>query len=479
MITQRASLLGFVGFCFYLIAIVNSLPTFYYVLTWLSVGLLVSTFGIALLSLVGLECRWQITRARASELAGGDSTDSSALVKLYLANGGSLNKTGVGVEFRLRSLATGAIFTQRFLIEALPSGTSLESSLALCGLGRGRYKIEEVRLMGSDVLGLFRIQRRLQPPADEVSEEIIVGPAAIPPPQGFLWRHIFAGHQTGDIEARHRLGQGEELRGTRAYVPGDDLRQVHWKTTARAGELVVKEFHHRGHSRAIVAWDGPLGTDWADGEATEWGLRLGVSLCRALAENGAPCAFARLDDRPTLVEPQGSRTAFLPALVDAMADARAERETSLMDCIGVLRGGADEIFLITASLSHEVPEFSALWVGRGARVTVAIVDGASLGAASRDRRFRPRYLRRGRIPVQTVPVRSGADGEKVRSLPVTPEAYAAQLSAVRKTGAHAVLIQPGEAGAEEFTLPLRQGLVNLFQRNGIPKVLTSVGLRAS
>ena len=479
MITQRASLLGFVGFCFYLIAIVNSLPTFYYVLTWLSVGLLVSSFGIALLSLVGLECRWQITRARASELAAEEATDCSPLVKIYLANGGSFNKTGVGVEFRLRSLATDAILPQRFLIEALPSGTSLESSLALCGLGRGRYRIEEVRLMGSDVLGLFRIQRRLQPPVDEPTDEIVVGPAAIPPPQGFLWRHIFAGHQTGDIEARHRLGQGEELRGTRAYVPGDDLRQVHWKTTARAGELVVKEFHHRGHSRAIVAWDGPLGTDWAEGETTEWGLRLSVSLCRALAENGAPCAFARLDDRPVLVEPQGSRTAYLPALVDAMADARAQRETPLMDCAGILRGGADEIFLITASLSPEVPEFAALWVGRGARVNVAIVDGASLGAASRDRRFRARRLRSGRIPAQVVRLRAGAGQENAVNFPVTPEAYLTQLAAVRKTGAHAVLILPGDAGAEEFALPLRQGLINLFQRNGPPKKLTAVGLPVS
>ncbi|MBV9468948.1 MAG: hypothetical protein JOZ57_06845, partial [Abitibacteriaceae bacterium] len=59
-------LVGIVGFCLYLIAFVNVLPTFY-VLTWLSVGILVSSLGIALLSLVGLSCEWHISETRTAE----------------------------------------------------------------------------------------------------------------------------------------------------------------------------------------------------------------------------------------------------------------------------------------------------------------------------------------------------------------------------------------------------------------------------
>lgn len=42
-----------------------------------------------------------------------------------------------------------------------------------------------------------------------------------------------------------RRGGNDELYGLKGYQPGDDLRRVHWRSSARAGELLVREFEHQ------------------------------------------------------------------------------------------------------------------------------------------------------------------------------------------------------------------------------------------
>ncbi len=43
-----------------------------------------------------------------------------------------------------------------------------------------------------------------------------------------------------------RAGYGTEVFGVRPYQPGDPLRRIHWRTTARRGELIVREFEPPG-----------------------------------------------------------------------------------------------------------------------------------------------------------------------------------------------------------------------------------------
>jgi len=43
-----------------------------------------------------------------------------------------------------------------------------------------------------------------------------------------------------------RAGHGTEVFGVRDYQPGDPLRRIHWRTTARRGELIVREFEPPG-----------------------------------------------------------------------------------------------------------------------------------------------------------------------------------------------------------------------------------------
>jgi len=87
---------------------------------------------------------------------------------------------------------------------------------------------------------------------------------------------------------------GDVVRGVRDYVPGDPVRRVHWPSSARRGDLVVKEVEEPGAPRLVVALD--LGGGGAAGEAAAaraaWyayeGLRRGYEVVLATAETTGP-----------------------------------------------------------------------------------------------------------------------------------------------------------------------------------------------
>lgn len=444
MLTQRATLLGFVGFCFYLIAIVNALPPYYYALTWLVVGMLVSSAGLALLSLNAVQCDWSVVNPRGSQGQNGP------VVEFAFSNSGSLNKTGILIEFRLRARRGGEVLLRRALVEALPSGMAIETTIPIPNLPRGRYELLEVRLIGSDVLGLFRRQKRVASRGEAPLPELICGPALLTlNPNGAFFQPA-SGQLAGRIEARDRIGQGEELRGTRPYVPGDDLRHVHWKSTARTGQFVVKETHQASRNWPVVIWDGAAHTEWGvEGETTtEWGLRLAASLARTLAQNGHGCGLARLDEEPILISSRGEVEWSM--MVDALADARAQREISLEAALSTALPSStrlSEIYLVSASLSPELLRLVSQWNERDWQVRVALFNSAAFwGIASGGR---------GKSPWQEL-------GKERFS--ITRDAFESQLKAMQKAGAHAVLIEPSREDWRDFEMPLRRAAAALLER---------------
>lgn len=442
MFTQRAALLGFVAFTFYLIAVVNTLPSYYYALTWLSMAMLAASLGVALLSLIGLDCRLEVTRSRGAAPLE-ESSSASALAALALSNAGTLNKTNVVLELRV-SNAQSQVQSLRFLVEALPSGASIESILPLTGLRRGRYRLREARLMGSDVLGLFRTHKTI-PLREQAGRELIIGPPIL------LSETNLQGGTNGWMSGQQRAliaRHGDELRGTRPYAPGDDLRHVHWKSSARAGELVVKEWEQTGQSSALVIWDGAAQTTWGEGDfdSGEWGLILSASLCQAFLSSGTPCDFARIDASPLLTEARALVGGELPTeMTDALSGAVAARAFSLEDGLSqlprmALRLGSKPI-LVSASLSEDLVGAVMSLVARGAQVQVVLVDSASLAVRSGDRRFRGKST--SKIPTQ---------GEGARAVPVSSASFQFQCSRLREVGAAVVPVSAQEGQSAEQSL---------------------------
>lgn len=60
---------------------------------------------------------------------------------------------------------------------------------------------------------------------------------------------------TRGLRARHVAGAGSELRQLRAYAAGDPLSRIDWKVSARAGELITREYAEDQHLDILIAID--------------------------------------------------------------------------------------------------------------------------------------------------------------------------------------------------------------------------------
>jgi hypothetical protein len=107
--------------------------------------------------------------------------------------------------------------------------------IVLGPLRRGSVGARSWVVESSDPLGLFRSRR---PSKD--AEIALVLPRFVSLSRRPEVRELEAS------VAAPRAGSGTELFGVREYRPGDPLRRIHWRSSARHGELVVREFEPPG-----------------------------------------------------------------------------------------------------------------------------------------------------------------------------------------------------------------------------------------
>ena len=77
--------------------------------------------------------------------------------------------------------------------------------------------------------------------------------------------------QLGELKAK-RAGVGGELYGLRKYTPGDPPSQIHWKATARRGELITREYALERGGRLVLLIDCARGM--AGSAEVEQGFRV-------------------------------------------------------------------------------------------------------------------------------------------------------------------------------------------------------------
>ncbi len=129
-------------------------------------------------------------------------------------------------------------------IPGLPAGAETERELAVPTARRGRLALGPVRTVRADPIGLVR--REL---VWTDALELIVHPRTIdiPSTSSGLVRDL-EGQPTRDLTpadiAFHAL---------REYVPGDDRRHIHWKSTAKTGTFMVRQFEETRRSHLVVA----------------------------------------------------------------------------------------------------------------------------------------------------------------------------------------------------------------------------------
>lgn len=127
-----------------------------------------------------------------------------------------------------------------------PFGLHSES-VALPPMPRGAHRVGPATHEKSDPVGL--VVRRVP---SGPSTELLVVPRTVE-------LSVFAGGLTNDLDGAtsQQLSMSDlAFHALREYAPGDDLRHVHWRSSAKAGELLVRQYHETRRGHVTVLLDG-------------------------------------------------------------------------------------------------------------------------------------------------------------------------------------------------------------------------------
>lgn len=165
----------------------------------------------------------------------------------------------------------------------------------------------------------------------------------------------------------------------REYVPGDDLRFIHWRSVARTGRLQVRQFNDTRRSSMCVIADSRAAA-YPDPEDFELALQAAGSLMRRAVADGLRTSFAGGGQYAT------STTAFL--LLDALARAelRAGADGLAHDAARAAKRGTDMTLAVLISGSNVAPfelHRAARWFPPEVRtVAIRVVPGEAWAAGS-------------------------------------------------------------------------------------------------
>lgn len=135
-------------------------------------------------------------------------------------------------------------------VPRLGPGESVSLTHRVLPLARGIHRVHGVLVSQDGPFGLSRVNKKVTAPV-EVAVSSKVFAMGLPR----------TGQATRTMEDSSRLSYGSSARDyhTREYVPGDDLRHVHWSSTARLGELMVRHEAEEQSLSALVVLDSEPG----------------------------------------------------------------------------------------------------------------------------------------------------------------------------------------------------------------------------
>jgi uncharacterized protein (DUF58 family) len=165
---------------------------------------------------------------------------------------------------------------------------------------RGRYRFETLDLATRSPFGL--LERRL---SESAGGTILVYPRV-----GQLqraWHRIYRESTETKRGRRHdRTAQQQEYHGLRDYRPGDSPRSIHWRTSARIGQPMVKEFEQQNEQDLAIlldAWLPRSKVTTEQREALEEAIRFAASLAvEATRQPGRRIALGWTGPTPGVVQ---------------------------------------------------------------------------------------------------------------------------------------------------------------------------------
>ena len=245
---------------------------------------------------------------------------------------------------------------------------------------RGHFRIEPLHIRTADPFGFFEAAATV---GQGIS--VVVYPRLEPLP---VWR-LPAASLEGSHASPERTLQTTPLATTvRPYAPGDSMNRIHWKSTARHGDIQVKEFDLEQTADAWIILDLQRGIQTGRGEEStvEAGVRAAASIAdKALQENRAVGLTVNVGRTAFLPPDRGGRQhlKIMQLLAAVEADGSAPLVETLIHSVGRLRRGMTAV-IITPSLDPAWVRPLAALRTRGVACVVVTLDSAAYAKYTTD-----------------------------------------------------------------------------------------------
>ena len=249
----------------------NAQAGWLFVLAALLLGTVVAGIVVPLVGLRGLDVELS---APAETRQGDDVT-----VRLTITNRGRAVRWGVVA--RDEHIGGSTAF-----VGAIRPGERVEVGTVRNAPRRGEARTAWVELRSAAPFGVAERRRRLPADATTLVLPRVVALGALP----FV---DLASSREATTETDPRRGQGPEYLGVREYRPGDPIRQVHWRLTARHGELVVRDLEEHRVPRLAIWIDTATDADTLD------------DVCSAAASIASSASATGVGVRLVAATPQG------------------------------------------------------------------------------------------------------------------------------------------------------------------------------
>src|SRR3989440_2993627 len=195
----------------------------------------------------------------------------------------------------------------RFVLDEIEPGGHRELHYQIRSDSRGKFTIGPLRVRVADSFGLVEISRSFS-----TTSTLVVTPRIYPLPRATA-QSSWLGEGDGGMRTISAIG--EDDAAPRQYQDGDGLHRVHWRSTARYGELMVRREEHQWRNSASVFLDTRRAAHAGTGPAStfEFAVSAAASIGAHLSGEGFR---ARLITDAGEIAPRGT---FQDTLLDMLA----------------------------------------------------------------------------------------------------------------------------------------------------------------
>ena len=178
---------------------------------------------------------------------------------------------------------------------------------------------------------------------------------------------------------------GEDDVSIRAYRDGDDLRRIHWPSTAKTGDLMVRQEDRPARRRAVVVLDSRAAGHRGSGSSSslEWAVTAAASVTAHLSEQGYA---VHLVTDETADDGRAGAAIDLDHALEVLAEAQAgqpEQFAEVLHAAHPVTSSGGLVIAVVTALDEDLARQVAALRQPGGTGLAMVVDSASFGGQRR------------------------------------------------------------------------------------------------